>query len=568
MSDSTQDKYGSGLLLIIWLAISVLLQPTTALAEVYGIVVGINKYKSSPLDGPVNDARDVADALKKIGAREITLLLDDEAKRDNIFKAWNDVLQKSKANDLIVFSYAGHGGIEPEHFKGSEPSGNDSTLLLGGFFPKGAGTYERILDDEIAGLLKKAVDGKRSVIVVADACHSGTMTRSIGSSPVKVKYRATTYPPIVDDKLPPLDPKLKDIPRELPDVLYLGAVKDDELAPEGNIDGNIRGALSWAFAKGLRGEADLNKDGQVNSEELKRYVSEKVTAEMEGMQHPQFSGKSRDFSLNIKGSAPEPVAVSPAPVSASAPQQPVIGMAILNATSPVDALSKKIQGIKLIDANSGKRPDLTWDVARGLLYTELGDVASTINPQVAAEQASATRALKRTQNAPAATGNETSDLPNVQNAVNKYVATEEIKRLITRNSLKMSLLPDDKLHQAGEKITFRVEGFEKTFFTLFNLASDGSVNFLYPLANEQAKDPLEIPLGKPYELHLTVEPPYGADHIVAITSSAPLTALQQELRQMDGQKQANKVPEILRKHLSGDGWQMGIHGLYTGDKLL
>ncbi|MBF0152132.1 MAG: caspase family protein [Magnetococcales bacterium] len=565
----TANKLQTGWLLIVMFLLSVLLRPAIAMADIYGIVVGINQYQSMPLDGPVNDARDIADALKKVGAREVNLLLDGQAKRDNILKTWHDVLQKSKANDLIVFTYAGHGGIEPEHFKGSEPSGNDSTLLLGGFFPKGEGTYERIIDDEIAGLLKKATDGKRSVIVVADACHSGTMTRSLGNnSPVKLKVRAATYPPVVDDRLPPLDPKLNDLPKEFPDVLYFGAVKDDELAPEGNIEGNIRGALSWAFAKGLRGEADLNNDGTITSEELRVYVTEKVKTEMEGMQHPQSSGKTRDFTLNVKKEPPEPrsePAAQGTPVPSSSP--PLIGLAILNATTPVGELGKKIHGIKLIDPNSGQRPDLTWDLSRGLLFTDLGDVASTINEKAATDQASATRGLKRSQSAtPAATGDETADLPNVQNAVDKYGATEEIKRLITHNTLKMSLLPDDKLHRAGEKITFKIEGFDKTFFTLFNLASDGSVNFLYPLANAQTKDPLEIPLGKPYLLNLNVDPPFGADHIVAIASPTPLTALHQALRQMDGQKLASKIPDLLRKNLTGTGWQMGIHGLYTGDK--
>src|SRR5260221_14725549 len=51
---------------------------SAAAGDLYGVVVGIDRYRHiQPLDGAVNDARDVAAALQEAGARRVTLLLDE-----------------------------------------------------------------------------------------------------------------------------------------------------------------------------------------------------------------------------------------------------------------------------------------------------------------------------------------------------------------------------------------------------------------------------------------------------------------------------------------------------------
>ncbi len=41
-------------------------------------------------------------------------LINDDASKDGIVAAWEGLVAKAKAGDTIVFSYAGHGGQEPE----------------------------------------------------------------------------------------------------------------------------------------------------------------------------------------------------------------------------------------------------------------------------------------------------------------------------------------------------------------------------------------------------------------------------------------------------------------------
>ena len=84
------------------------------------LVVGIDDYRHIPrLDGAVNDARDVADALRGIGA-EVVTLTDGAATREAILREWRRLATSVGEGDRLVVTFAGHGSNEPEHWPGSE----------------------------------------------------------------------------------------------------------------------------------------------------------------------------------------------------------------------------------------------------------------------------------------------------------------------------------------------------------------------------------------------------------------------------------------------------------------
>src|SRR5262249_24950387 len=122
--------------------------------ELYGLVVGIDDYvgTANDLDGATNDAEDIAKSLTGAGAKEVVRLINDDASKDRIVAAWEGLVTKAKSGDTIVFSYAGHGGQEPES-KGrhDEADGLNENFLLVRFVPVGPATRERILDDEVFG---------------------------------------------------------------------------------------------------------------------------------------------------------------------------------------------------------------------------------------------------------------------------------------------------------------------------------------------------------------------------------------------------------------------------------
>ena len=103
-------------------------------------MVGIDDYvgTANDLDGAANDANDIAKSLSGAGAKEVVRLINDDASKDRIVAAWEGLVAKANPGDTIVFSYAGHGGQEPEP-KGrhDEADGLNENFLLGRFVRSG-----------------------------------------------------------------------------------------------------------------------------------------------------------------------------------------------------------------------------------------------------------------------------------------------------------------------------------------------------------------------------------------------------------------------------------------------
>ena len=92
----------------------------------------------------------------------------------------------------------------------------------------------------------------------------------------------------------------------------------------------------------------------------------------------------------------------------------------------------------------------------------------------------------------------------------------------------------------------------------FNIAGDGTVQMLYPLA----ADP---PIRKEpnYHLKLDVREPLGSDQIVAVTAPRRLAELEQAMRQLDRRRNPIRVSEIITQFGAADV-QVGSAGLFTG----
>ena len=81
---------------------------SAALAETrVALVVGNSAYQSTtPLANPLNDARDMAAALKSVGFDVVEALDADKRKLDGAMRAFTDKLANA---DVALFFYAGHG---------------------------------------------------------------------------------------------------------------------------------------------------------------------------------------------------------------------------------------------------------------------------------------------------------------------------------------------------------------------------------------------------------------------------------------------------------------------------
>lgn len=140
--------------------------PPLAKGKNYALVVGINAYRYlDRLKTATNDATEVSRILREQYGYEIKLLLDGAASHDGIMKELNTLRSRLTANDRLLIYYAGHGILEKttdaSYWLPVDAENNDDTKWI---------DSKRISDQ-----LKRIT--ARQVLVIADSCYSGTLTR-------------------------------------------------------------------------------------------------------------------------------------------------------------------------------------------------------------------------------------------------------------------------------------------------------------------------------------------------------------------------------------------------------
>ena len=137
------------------------------------LCIGIDNYAVSPLAGCVADARLWAETLQQLGFAAPTLLLNEEATRSTIIQAFEDLILSSRAGDVVVIQFSGHGINLPDidGDEADQDSPNDEALCPIDFE---SGAY--LIDDDIAAIFARTPTGV-NVTCFFDFCHSGTSTR-------------------------------------------------------------------------------------------------------------------------------------------------------------------------------------------------------------------------------------------------------------------------------------------------------------------------------------------------------------------------------------------------------
>jgi TPR repeat protein/uncharacterized caspase-like protein len=133
--------------------------------EYHALVIGNQEYETLPdLDTSVNDAEAMADMLRTKFGYKVTLLLD--ANRYEILSALNRLRKELTDKDNLLVYYAGHGEL-------------DRVNLRGHWLPVDAeaqNTANWISNVAITDILNAMA--VRHVLLIADSCYSGALTRS------------------------------------------------------------------------------------------------------------------------------------------------------------------------------------------------------------------------------------------------------------------------------------------------------------------------------------------------------------------------------------------------------
>jgi hypothetical protein len=150
-----------------------------------------------------NDVELVSKMLKDQRFDNVNFLIDSSATVPNLTKAFDKLISQLAPKDIVYFHYSGHGQrikdvdgkklTRKNMLARDEPDGFDEALVLYYAPLKWENGYEfehHFADDQMKFYLDQVrlkVGGEGQVIVVIDACHSGTATR--GSD--QPNYRGT-----------------------------------------------------------------------------------------------------------------------------------------------------------------------------------------------------------------------------------------------------------------------------------------------------------------------------------------------------------------------------------------
>jgi hypothetical protein len=174
-------------------------------AETRALVVGVSGYPNLPAEirlvGPKNDAREVANALVRFGVEPaaVTVLADGVENLDKgisvpgpgtkqaVLDALDRLAETSRAGDLVVFYFSGHGSQQPD-LDGDEEGGDDEVFLPYDVGKWDAGGIENALvDDELNLRVRRILDKGADFFGIIDACHSATGFRAIDGDDARAR---------------------------------------------------------------------------------------------------------------------------------------------------------------------------------------------------------------------------------------------------------------------------------------------------------------------------------------------------------------------------------------------
>lgn len=283
--------------------------PLTDGPKKIALIIAIGNYDSSTgwkTISSINDINYLKPALINQGFMEqnIEILKNEAATKEGILAAINRLIQKAGLGDIVVFHFSGHGQQIFDDGKKDEADGYDEALVPYNAKMRYSGGYtgqNHLRDDELGEKLKelrKKIGNTGSLLVLLDACHSGTATRGQefaitrgtdercepeGYSKTIHTSRGASNETVFDDK------------ELLSNMVVISAASADQLNYETKDDNkNGVGALSYAFCRAIS-----QASGGINY----KILFEKIRTDIQSwkpFQNPQIEGNTEQEVLGGK----------------------------------------------------------------------------------------------------------------------------------------------------------------------------------------------------------------------------------------------------------------------------
>lgn len=234
--------------------------------KIWAVVVGVSRYTAMPsLKFTDDDAYRFYTFLRsveggQIPENQISILVDEDATRDNILRKMREQFLKADQNDVVLLYFSGHG-------------------LDGCFLPMDYDGYNnKLRHEEIKKIFQQSK--AKHKLCIADACHSGSL--NLGNANLAAKG--------------PVPVTLQRYYQAFEDadggIALLMSSKAEELSLEDQ--GLRQGVFTFYVLQGLKGRADANNDRLITIKELYSYVYGKVREYTAGAQTPVLTGTYDD----------------------------------------------------------------------------------------------------------------------------------------------------------------------------------------------------------------------------------------------------------------------------------
>ena len=516
------------------------------------LVVGIDNYsklaEGAQLHGAVADAKDIAGTLQKGGVSPV-LIVDGQATRQRLVDEMNKIVAASRAGDLVLISFAGHGMQVPEYpqWKGLESRGVNEQIALSGFSMANDGSHEFIVNKELRAWLYRLDVKGVDVLVVMDSCFGGGMRRlDPRSGELRVRQLAgdasgsqSSFTPI-----PTIPVEASAEIKDMPHVTFLGGASSNSVVPEtpGLAPNSSRGALSFFVARALEGQASTAATLDRNA--LFRYVPQNVRQSTNQRQNVDMQPRSREPAIigkalvnfidkgakdkpDLSGSGQKPFGNA----QGFSPEVDQVRVAIVNGNADAFGAIVKHRA-PFVEEHDPGAADLVWDPSRSEALSH-GDLI-----------------MQRVD------GNMMGAI------VDRTFALKLIHRFSEPRTLDADLTGGGRIYVRGERPEITVRGAPSSGFVVFNITADAEVQMLFPAQNGQ-NGVCPPATGREWSCKLTVTEPFGADSVVAVALNKNSDVIDW-LNSHHGQRNAALLPEMLSKLLAADpSIRIGSVNLYT-----
>ena len=275
------------------LALLPLLAVAVATGAPRALLIGLSYEGSevSSLPGIDVDLKLARQVARDMGIRDIRELWNAKATLQGIVSAIEELGTGVGAEDLVLIYFSGHGAQVPDRGEIDEPDGLDEVLVPFDAVGTGASSLNMLVDDHFGRLL--AAIPSRKVLVVVDACNSGTATKGISVFPKFWAYPGYPRTRVTKDfRSNDKGFRVADAGGGGANFIGIMAAQDDELA---NATGTgsvltkaLHEAVSTLMGRDVRG---------VTVEDLFQEMEERVASEMRviaqhnpsASQHPVLS---------------------------------------------------------------------------------------------------------------------------------------------------------------------------------------------------------------------------------------------------------------------------------------